>query len=227
MKKILTIVLVLLLCLSITACAGKSNTEHEYILSLLEKGDYDMAILVIEGIRDRELGTRTDSAKVETAPTEAVTEATTAPTEAVLSGPSGLVYEAVSRFLAEKDADLMVALPLTVTGALEYRLGNYDNNGNNAHGILVNIQTMVFYGNGTNDQLQLAMDLDSGKIYNSAQIDESLLGSDPRSADALFNNLVSSYFSRINYGDSILWCDSEIIEVLSQSDLDAVNEALK
>lgn len=54
MKKVISILLVLALCLSMVAC-GKSRTGNEsydYILYLLEQGNYDMAIHVIEGLRD-------------------------------------------------------------------------------------------------------------------------------------------------------------------------------
>ena len=56
MKRIFTFFLVLALCLSLAACGGTGNETHDYILSLLEKGDYDMAIHVIEGLRDGKTG---------------------------------------------------------------------------------------------------------------------------------------------------------------------------
>jgi len=52
MKRILTLMLTLSLFLSLAACGGTGNETHDYILSLLEKGEYDMAIYVIEGLRD-------------------------------------------------------------------------------------------------------------------------------------------------------------------------------
>ena len=52
MKKIIGIFLVLTMCLSLCACGGTGNADHDYILKLLEQEDYDMAIYVIEGLRD-------------------------------------------------------------------------------------------------------------------------------------------------------------------------------
>jgi len=52
MKKLLAALLILALCLSLCACGGTGNKDHDYILSLLEEGRYDMAIYIIEGLRD-------------------------------------------------------------------------------------------------------------------------------------------------------------------------------
>ena len=51
MRKIVVFFLLLALCLSLTACGGTGNKDHDYILHLLEQGEYDMAIHVIEGLK--------------------------------------------------------------------------------------------------------------------------------------------------------------------------------
>ena len=56
MKRITALLLALSLCLSLAACGGTGNETHDYIVSLLEKGEYDMAIYVIEGLRDGKAG---------------------------------------------------------------------------------------------------------------------------------------------------------------------------
>lgn len=43
MKKLTALLLVLFLCLSLAACGNTGNPDHDYILHLLEQGDYDMA----------------------------------------------------------------------------------------------------------------------------------------------------------------------------------------
>ena len=55
MKKLTALILTVCLCLSLAACGGSGtgNPDHDYILHLLEQGDYDMAIRVIEGLRDK------------------------------------------------------------------------------------------------------------------------------------------------------------------------------
>lgn len=52
MKKTISLLLVLILCFSLAACGGTGNETHDYILHLLENEEYDMAIYVIEGLRD-------------------------------------------------------------------------------------------------------------------------------------------------------------------------------
>ena len=54
MKKSIALLLILTLCLSLAAC-GKAgitgNTDYDYLISLLDRGEYDMAIQVIEMLR--------------------------------------------------------------------------------------------------------------------------------------------------------------------------------
>ena len=51
MKRFLSALTALLLCCALVGC-GTGNETHDYILHLLEEGEYDMAIHVIEGLRD-------------------------------------------------------------------------------------------------------------------------------------------------------------------------------
>lgn len=53
MKRLTALLLVVCLCLSLAACGGSGNPDHDYVLHLLEQGEYDMAIHVIEGLRDK------------------------------------------------------------------------------------------------------------------------------------------------------------------------------
>lgn len=58
MKKVISLLLIVSLCVSLSACGGTGNDDHDYILSLLEKGEYDMAIYVIEGLKNGKAGTQ-------------------------------------------------------------------------------------------------------------------------------------------------------------------------
>lgn len=225
MKRLFAIAAAALLCLSLVACGGETDPEHEYILSLLEKQDYDMAILVIEGIRDREFGPR-PTVQETAAAEEPSTEPETQPVGPEFSGVSSLVYGAVSRFMAEKDRSLMVSLPLTVTDAAEYRLGNFDGNGSTAHCILVNVQADVFYDNTVYDQLQLALDPDTGNILNSAQIDWNIMDGSPENEEEFYYHVMNSFQNYVLDAESILWADTEIIEELSADEITALNKAL-
>ena len=54
MKKSIALLLILTLCLSLAACgkAGTTgNTDYDYIITLLDRGEYDMAIQIIEMLR--------------------------------------------------------------------------------------------------------------------------------------------------------------------------------
>ena len=51
MRRTIAFLTALILCLSFAACGGTGNKDHDYILHLLEQGEYDMAIHVIEGLK--------------------------------------------------------------------------------------------------------------------------------------------------------------------------------
>lgn len=51
MRRVIALILAFVLCLSLAACGGTGNKDHDYILHLLEQGEYDMAIHVIEGLK--------------------------------------------------------------------------------------------------------------------------------------------------------------------------------
>lgn len=72
MKKILSVLMICALCLSLCACGGTGNKDHDYIISLLEEGKYDMAIHVIEGLRDGTVSTEEPAEPVSNAGSEAV-----------------------------------------------------------------------------------------------------------------------------------------------------------
>ena len=53
MKKTISLLLALVLCFMLAACgsSGTGNEDYDYIISLLDRGEYDMAIQVIEMLR--------------------------------------------------------------------------------------------------------------------------------------------------------------------------------
>ena len=52
MKKAICLLLALILCFMLAACgSGTGNEDYDYIISLLDRGEYDMAIQVIEMLR--------------------------------------------------------------------------------------------------------------------------------------------------------------------------------
>ena len=80
MKKTICLLLALVLCFMLAACgsSGTGNEDYDYIISLLDRGEYDMAIQVIEMLRtgsaDVPTQTEVPAAVPDSAP-EAQTEA--------------------------------------------------------------------------------------------------------------------------------------------------------
>lgn len=251
MKKLLCLLTAAALCLSLGACGGGKNKEHEYILSLLEQGEYDKAIQVIEILRDGEEGTKPQP--VQTAATEApavdapatepsatqIPPSPTVPLSAGLTDRQKLAADAVKAFL-ENTGDAAVkgfeevtgskARPITVTHAMEYRIGNFDRKGTNAHCMLIWLDMDVACDGGVDDSVRILLDMDTGKCYNSLDIDWSLIdacGGTPTNKEEFNTIALNSYHSYVAYGNEFIWADMEIREELTQEELAAINEALK
>ena len=66
MKKVISLLLALSLCFSLAACGSTGNETHDYILYLLEEENYDMAIYVIEGLKEGNSNTAQQEAQQST-----------------------------------------------------------------------------------------------------------------------------------------------------------------
>ena len=251
MKKIICLLTAAVLCLSLGACGGGKNKEHEYILSLLEQGEYDKAIQVIEILRDGEEGTKPQP--VQTAATEApavdapatepsATQTPPSPTVPLSTGLTErqkLAADTVKAFLESKgDAAVKEfeevtgskARPVTVTHAMEYRVGNWDGKGTNAHCMLIWLDMDVACDGGVDDSVRILLDMDTGKCYNSMDLDWSLIdacGGTPTNKEEFNTIALNSYHSYVAYGNEFIWADMEIREELTQEELAAINEALR
>lgn len=251
MKKIICLLTAAVLCLSLGACGGGKNKEHEYILSLLEQGEYDKAIQVIEILRDGEEGTKPQP--VQTAATEApavdapatepsATQTPPSPTVPLSTGLTErqkLAADTVKAFLESKgDAAVKEfeevtgskARPVMVTHAMEYRVGNWDGKGTNAHCMLIWLDMDVACDGGVDDSVRILLDMDTGKCYNSMDLDWSLIdacGGTPTNKEEFNTIALNSYHSYVAYGNEFIWADMEIREELTQEELAAINEALR
>lgn len=251
MKKIICLLTAAVLCLSLGACGGGKNKEHEYILSLLEQGEYDKAIQVIEILRDGEEGTKPQP--VQTAATEApavdapatepsATQTPPSPTVPLSTGLTErqkLAADTVKAFLESKgDAAVKEfeevtgskARPVTVTHAMEYRVGNWDGKGTNAHCMLIWLDMDVACDGGVDDSVRILLDMDTGKCCNSMDLDWSLIdacGGTPTNKEEFNTIALNSYHSYVAYGNEFIWADMEIREELTQEELAAINEALR
>lgn len=236
--KIARIIVVLLLCLALAGCGTKLTAEEEYLLTLVQEGNYDMAIQVIENIRIREGGAVPTVIPATEAPAVVTEAPTTAATEPLMSERAQLALDTVNRFLEEEGYALMQAYKdviasdpgdPVVTHAMEYRLGNCDGNGNASHLLLVQLQINVVYDNGTNDNMQLILDLDTRKLYDSAHLDEEMiLACDgmPTNEEEFNMIALNSYRSFLNPDNPFLMSDAEICEALTEAEIATINNAL-
>ena len=190
MRKILSFCIAAALCLSLGACGSAKNSDHDYILSLLERGEYDKAIRVIEILRDGAEGTQTQSAQ-------------TAAMEGPVAGATDrekLAADTVKAFLKNtgdaairKYEDVVgeKARPTMVTHAMEYRLGNWDGKGTNAHCMLIWLSADVAWDNSAYDSVQILLDMDTGINSASLSADWNLIdscGGDPTNKEQ-FNTI--------------------------------------
>lgn len=235
MKK-LPIILALVLCFVLAGCGAKLTTEEEYLLTLVQEGNYDMAIQVIENIRIREGGAASAVPAASDA-TEVPVE-TTVETEPPMTERAQLALDTVNRFLEEEGYALMQAYKEAigedagtpkVTHAMEYRLGNCDGNGSSSHLLLMNLQMNVAYGDGVNDNLQMILDLDTQTLYNSSRYDEAMVlacNGMPTNEEE-FNMIALNACWNIAYADNdILMSDAEICEIFTEEEIAAINNHL-
>lgn len=237
MKHLFRLILILLLCLALAGCGSTVNKDHEYILHLLENGDYDMAISVIENLRDRELGipAPVETAAAEVPTTEATVPETTAPP---VDSQVQLVIDTVSRYL-EEDGNAQMEAYEKITAspagtpevlhAMEYRLGNIMESSKNAHFLFIGLQMNVAVEGGCNDSVRLLLDLEDQTLMNSAQLDWRLIESCdgmPTTMAEFYAVALNTYSNYFTFGDRFIMMGSEIWEDLSETDIAAVNEAL-
>ena len=72
MKKLFSLLIICALLFSLCACGSTGNKDYDYIIALLEEGNYDMAIHVIEGLRGSVDNSEESAGPVSNAGSEAV-----------------------------------------------------------------------------------------------------------------------------------------------------------
>lgn len=168
MQKSILLLFAVTLCASLTACGGTGNPDHDYVLTLMEKGDYDMAITVLENLKAQS-GTVTaaDPTPAPDLPEE------TPESASALTSEQLLVADTVRQFMADK-GDAMIkgfeaaigqaAREPVVIGAIEYMLGNCDSNGSTSHCMLIAMEADIAVEGGVNDNLQFLPDMDTQEV---------------------------------------------------------------
>ena len=226
MKKWIMLLAAASLCLAMIGCGKTENPDHAYVLALMERGDYDMAISVLENLRNQAGQSPTTSP----APT---TEAT----EPAISQQQVIVLDMISRFMSENGASMVAeyentmarkARSISVDHVMEYRLGDWD--GFSAHFLMAYLQMDLAYTDQQGDTfiydgLFLLLDLDSGKLYNSTMLNDNI--PDPAvTKDDVCLRAVNAYLSYIHYSGTQLWSDAEVLETMAKEEIAAINNAL-
>ena len=94
MKKILSLLFALILCFTLAACSSGStgNDDYDYLISLLDRGEYDMAIQLIEMLRS---GSSEVPAAAQPAEPQVQTGSQEAPeSPCLIPGPGEIFYDA-------------------------------------------------------------------------------------------------------------------------------------
>ena len=241
-KRALILALCLLISFVLGGCGQKPNPDHEYIVSLLEKGEYDMAIDIIEHLKARESGSAqpADNKENTTSKVETPTETPTEKPISVSTGLSGIdeaqILELVERFMKEQGNDVQMQYkelsgnkpgPISLLNVAEYFLEDTDGNGTPGHFILMNIGGTFASIDAVFDAVQVAYDIDRGTFINSTNIDWNCIGSgDITTVEQFHNMLANAYYSYLCYGSEILWTERETVENLDAEAISRINEKL-
>lgn len=230
MKSLIASVLAFLFCLYMSSCGSADtvstgNADHDYVIALMEKGDYAMAIQVLEHLQEQsgEPVTPAEQPEVTPEPVPALSEL------------QQLAVDTVAAFMTEKGEAMIRGFERETAGkareprvvnVMEYHLADYDGQGGVAHCLMIALEADIFVGDGFDDSLRLLVDLDSGAVYNSVELDEDILNrGEPANREELNTFLLNGYFSHLLFGEGV-WASIELREEFSEDDLTVINDAL-
>ena len=238
MKRLTAFLLILTLCLSLTACSGTGNPDQDYVLALMEKGDYDMAIQVLENLRAKS-GAATNPASVPDV-TDALTEPPTEPVS-TLTDTQQLVVETVTRFMEETGNTWVQqfeneignkARPVTVSHAAGYLLEDWEDFDHvDCLMIRLDMDWLVFEEDGSGacfNSMYILLDKDTDVIYNGL-MPKKTNGEFPiyDTVDALMPHILGSYESYITFGTDCVWSSEGILKPLAEEEIQIINKVLE
>ena len=116
-----------------------------------------------------------------------------------------------------------------LTNAIEYRAGNWDGKRSTFHGLLLRLEGTFLLGDEYDSHLNVLLDMDTGEVLNSAQLDYARIRAYQRTVadrEQYHHLLLNAYRSFLEDDLLQIWMDSEIRDDLTQEDLDAVNTRL-
>ncbi len=147
---------------------------------------------------------------------------TTVPEES-LTQLQQLALNAIEVALATPDLE---AGEPRLTNAIEYRAGNWDGKRSTFHGLLLHLEGNFLSDDGYDIFLNVLLDMDTGEILNSTQLDYDRIRAYQRAVadrEQYHHLLLNAYHSFLEDDLLQIWMDTEIRDELPQEDLDAVN----
>lgn len=242
MKKALSLILALVLCLSLCACGGNNTSESPYekyakyeeLFMYLETNDYNNANAYIQNF----FGMTEDTLKGEQAEpsTEAITTATP------LTAEQQLVADAVNATIQSEEfatwqslyKEFMGKDPKTpeITNVLHYQIGSFY--GEKVDCYLINISADIAYWinkeaeeGAVEEQFQILVDTNTKAVYNSITTDLANYNGDTSTAENRATYLLWVY-NGIQLGNSngFIISEMEITTELTEADIAVISTAL-
>ncbi len=117
------------------------------------------------------------------------------------------------------------AQPFAVTYAFELKMDSYGGEGQPLHFFMVKANCDSFSDSGAFDTVTMAIDYDTGMVYDQFSVDESWMEKSEKE-QAIYIAAAGGCFGDANYNGDPIFTDSEVHIPLSESDIAEVNQAL-
>ena len=197
MKKLIALLLAAIMCLSLAACGSKKG-ENTGV-----SGESDApANIVVDG--------KEVSAK-----------------DFLIEHLSAYIQSEayLARKAAFEENFAQEAQPFAVTYAFELKVDDFGSEHLTLHFFMVKANCDSFSDSGTFDTVTMAIDYDTGTVYDQFSVDESWMEKSEKE-QAIYIAAAGGCFGNADYNGEPIFVDSEIHIPLSDSDIAEVNQAL-
>ena len=117
------------------------------------------------------------------------------------------------------------AQPFAVTYAFELKLDGWGSENQPLHFFMVKANCDSFVDGGGYDSVTMAIDYDTGTVYDQFSVDESWMEKSEKE-QAIYIAAEGGCFGDVNYNGEPIFVDSETHNPLSDSDIAEINQAL-
>lgn len=117
------------------------------------------------------------------------------------------------------------AQPFAVTYAFELKLDGWGSENQPLHFFMVKANCDSFVDGGGYDSVTMAIDYDTGTVYDQFSVDESWMEKSEKEK-AIYVAAVGGCFGSSDYNGDPIFMDSEVHILLSESDIAEINQAL-